>query len=306
MTHEMTNALAATRAGPSGWVGSRVARPARDLDRSVAFYRDVLGLALTGRFHDHDGYDGVFFRLPGGAELELTSGSVQPDGATAEDLLVLYVRTIDEVQTVSARLRSAGSASVAAENPYWTRWGSTHLDPDGYRVVIATRDRAEVSAGDVRIGWHEGPRAELQELFAEAEDSGEELARYLELGRVLVASRAWSTIGHLQLVPMVEPGEIEIKNMAVAQVERGTGVGTLLVAEALRQCRDEGWARVLVATAAADTGNLRFYQRVGFRFLSVERDAFRSTTGYPDPIFIDGIALRDRVWLAHEIPAANG
>ena len=54
---------------------------------------------------------------------------------------------------------------------------------------------------------------------------------------------------------------------------------------------------MVVATAAADTGNLRFYQRLGFRFLSVERDAFTAATGYPDAIVIDGIPLLDRVWL---------
>jgi hypothetical protein len=59
---------------------------------------------------------------------------------------------------------------------------------------------------------------------------------------------------------------------------------------------------MLVATATADVGNLRFYQRVGFRLLSVERDAFTPQTGYPQPIVIDGIALRDRVWLARELP----
>jgi hypothetical protein len=54
---------------------------------------------------------------------------------------------------------------------------------------------------------------------------------------------------------------------------------------------------MVVATAAADAGNLRFYQRCGFRFLSVERDAFTPATGYPEPIYIDGVLLRDRVWL---------
>ena len=55
---------------------------------------------------------------------------------------------------------------------------------------------------------------------------------------------------------------------------------------------------MIVATAAADIGNLRFYQRCGFRFTAVERDAFGPATGYPEPIVIDGIPLRDRVWLA--------
>ena len=52
-----------------------------------------------------------------------------------------------------------------------------------------------------------------------------------------------------------------------------------------------------VATGAADTGNLRFYQRLGFRMRSIERDAFTPANGYPPGLEIDGIELRDRVWL---------
>ena len=54
---------------------------------------------------------------------------------------------------------------------------------------------------------------------------------------------------------------------------------------------------MMVATAAADTGNLRFYQRLGFRFLSVDRDAFTAATGYPDVIVIDmGLGGDDRIF----------
>jgi hypothetical protein len=42
---------------------------------------------------------------------------------------------------------------------------------------------------------------------------------------------------------------------------------------------------------------LRFYQRCGFRLLSVERDAFTPQTGYPAGLEVDGIELRDRVWM---------
>ena len=52
-----------------------------------------------------------------------------------------------------------------------------------------------------------------------------------------------------------------------------------------------------VATGAADTGNLRFYQRLGFRMRCIERDAFTPANGYPPGIDVDGIELRDRVWL---------
>ena len=53
----------------------------------------------------------------------------------------------------------------------------------------------------------------------------------------------------------------------------------------------------MVATAAADIDNLRFYQRAGFRMRSVERDAFTAAAGYPFRANVDGIDLRDRVWL---------
>jgi len=71
------------------WTGTQVTRPARDLARSTALYRDLLGLSSPGGFEDHDGDDGVFFTLPGGGELELTAGPVEPGAGTDDDLLVL-------------------------------------------------------------------------------------------------------------------------------------------------------------------------------------------------------------------------
>jgi GNAT superfamily N-acetyltransferase len=154
----------------------------------------------------------------------------------------------------------------------------------------------------VEIDWHVGPHAELRPLFEFADDSQSQLDQYLELGRVLVARRGPVVLGHLQLVPTTRSGEIELKNMAVVPEQRGNGVGRALVVSAILRCGAEGWSRMVVATATADIGNLRFYQRLGFRLLSVERDAFTAATGYPDPIVIDGIPLLDRVWLSQDLP----
>jgi catechol 2,3-dioxygenase-like lactoylglutathione lyase family enzyme len=126
------------------WLAWRVARPARDLDRSVAFYRDLLGLREQGGFRDHDGYDGAFFALPGEGQLELTSGPAEPRAGTEEDLLVLYLGTADEVSAVAVALRSAGVAAVTSPNPYWNRLGHTFLDPDGHRIVIAAMEPGTV------------------------------------------------------------------------------------------------------------------------------------------------------------------
>jgi hypothetical protein len=70
-----------------------------------------------------------------------------------------------------------------------------------------------------------------------------------------------------------------------------------LIQAAIDLAAAESVTTILVATAAADIGNLRFYQRQGFRMRSVERDAFTPATGYPPGLLIDGIELRDRVWL---------
>ena len=147
------------------------------------------------------------------------------------------------------------------------------------------------------IELHAGDRAAIRPLFELAEDSRALLDSYIGDGRVLVATTADGAIGHLQLVEGADGGW-EVKNMAVRPEHQGRGVGRALVAAAIELIGDEPGTTLTVATAAADTGNLRFYQRMGFRMLRVEPDAFTPATGYPDGVVIDGIPLRDRIWLA--------
>jgi GNAT superfamily N-acetyltransferase len=148
-----------------------------------------------------------------------------------------------------------------------------------------------------RAQEYEGPRCRLRASFELAEDSAQALDAYLDEGRVLVIRDGEAIVGHLQLVAYGARGELEIKNMAVAERAQRRGRGRELVQAAIALARRDGCPRLLVATAAADIGNLRFYQRVGFRMLSIERDAFTPATGYDDGAEIDGIPLRDRVWL---------
>src|SRR4051794_9476881 len=118
------------------WIRARIARPSADLGRARRFYVDLLGLRDDGGFERHEGYDGLFVRLPGGGQLELTYGGPAPMPATADDLLVLYLATEPEVAQLAGLLREAGVTQVPAGNPYWDRHGVTVLDPDGYRVTI--------------------------------------------------------------------------------------------------------------------------------------------------------------------------
>jgi ribosomal protein S18 acetylase RimI-like enzyme len=149
----------------------------------------------------------------------------------------------------------------------------------------------------IRVERHAGDRGGLRALFEEAEDSAQQLDGYLEAGEVLVAMDDGRAIGHVQITDTDDAQASEIKNIAVAPGHRGRGIGRSLLRAAIDHARARGRTRLVVATAAADAGNLRFYQRAGFRLRAVERDAFTPETGYSPGATIDGIPLRDRVWL---------
>jgi ribosomal protein S18 acetylase RimI-like enzyme len=57
---------------------------------------------------------------------------------------------------------------------------------------------------------------------------------------------------------------MEIKSLAVLERYRGRGMGGALIRAATERAFSAGAAEVMVSTATADIGNLRFYQGLGF------------------------------------------
>jgi catechol 2,3-dioxygenase-like lactoylglutathione lyase family enzyme len=117
----------------------RVARPVRDLARSVAMYTQGLGLHELGRFANHDGFDGVMLGRAGESwHFEFTLCRAHPvaPAPTAEDLLVFYVPDETAWSNTCRAMAAAGFRQVASFNPYWEQKGCTFEDHDGYRVVV--------------------------------------------------------------------------------------------------------------------------------------------------------------------------
>jgi GNAT superfamily N-acetyltransferase len=149
---------------------------------------------------------------------------------------------------------------------------------------------------DVTIEEYAGARRDLEWSFRLAEDSDQQLDSYIDLGRLWVArTSAGEVIGHLQAVPR-DADVWEIVNTAVAEPARGRGVGRALLDRAGEVARAAGITRLVLATATADLGNLRFYQRCGFRMTHVVPDAFGAPQGYPAGIEVDGIPMLDQIW----------
>jgi GNAT superfamily N-acetyltransferase len=149
---------------------------------------------------------------------------------------------------------------------------------------------------DIAIEHYTGSHRDLHWSFREADDSEQHLDSYIDLGRLWVArATSGEVIGHLQAVPRDE--EVwEVTSIAVVEFQRGLGAGRALLERAIEEARAAGMQRLILATGAADVGNLRFYQRCGFRMTRIVHDVFTSANGYPPGLEVDGIPLLDQVW----------
>ncbi|HKO26592.1 MAG TPA: GNAT family N-acetyltransferase [Solirubrobacteraceae bacterium] len=289
-----------------------------DLDHSIEFYREVVGLSVALELPER-GAAFLWIGGPGEGMLGLWSLGSAPVGLS---LHVALKVSLEDVLASCDALRSNGVTPLSffgAETTEpsvigWMPAAAVYFrDPDGHLIEYLAmleepprEDRGIVPWSEwtshqpgteaVRVERHTGPRDQLRALFEEAEDSAAELDAYIDQGEVLVAMASNGVVGHLQLV-VADAGASEIKNMAVDAAYRGRGIGRALVEAASELTRARGHATLTAATAAADIGNLRFYQRVGFRMRRIERDAFTPIVGYPAGLMVGGIRLRDRVWL---------
>ncbi|HZW87587.1 MAG TPA: GNAT family N-acetyltransferase [Myxococcaceae bacterium] len=152
----------------------------------------------------------------------------------------------------------------------------------------------------VRIVLHEGGRRGLWPLFELADDSLLAICEYLDQGVVHVASRAGRAVGHSQVL-QGEDGVCELRSLSVVPRHRRQGLGTRLVARSVSWVRDRSGSRLVTGIPSAKLELLGFYQRLGFRVLRVERDAYGPDLGYSVEHVANGIRVRDRVWLELEI-----
>lgn len=218
-------------------------------------------------------------------------------------------------------LRAALSAFAQAPDA-WHPFMVFHayLNPRCETDVTYVASAEEVAAAEapaaprrvLTVGPYDGERAALRPLMRLADDSEEEIDRYIDAGVVFVVQEADEVVAYLLLTATEETHVCEIKSMAVVERLQGGGLGRVLVEKVVEHCqRMRAQATpgsradvrsLVVATAAAGLGQLRFYQRLGFRMLRIEREAFGPHNGYAEGIVINGIPLRDRVWLSMEVP----
>jgi ribosomal protein S18 acetylase RimI-like enzyme len=119
----------------------------------------------------------------------------------------------------------------------------------------------------------------------------------MNAGDLFVYSSDDDIVAGIVLAIPLEPGVVELKAVAIDAQLQGRGIGKRMLIDVLAELRGLGCKRVVVGTANAAIGQLAFYQKAGFRLLSIERDFFSHARGYADVMEELGIRLRDMVWM---------
>jgi uncharacterized glyoxalase superfamily protein PhnB len=109
-----------------------------DLNRSLKFYRDGLGFAVTEEMKEDGEIKGVMIEA-GGVSL----GLAQDDFAKGRDRVKgvgmrLYLETGQDVETLARQAKAAGITLNDGPGPLpWGPIGFTVTDPDGFKMTIS-------------------------------------------------------------------------------------------------------------------------------------------------------------------------
>ena len=109
-----------------------------DLQRSLAWYRDVLGFVVTDEWHREGTLQGVEMRA-GSVEIFLGQDDWKKgrDRSKGEGIR-LYGRTAQDIDRLAALIKSRGG--VLAHDPRTQPWGERDfgmVDPDGFKITIS-------------------------------------------------------------------------------------------------------------------------------------------------------------------------
>jgi ribosomal protein S18 acetylase RimI-like enzyme len=142
------------------------------------------------------------------------------------------------------------------------------------------------------------PPAELPlELLLLTDPSEQRIGRYLAGAHAFVGLEDAATVSVLVL-RLHDAVRAEIMNVAVAEAHQRRGIGRAMLEFVAAYAKGRGVQRLGVGTGNSSFGELRFYQRLGFRVTGVSPDYF---VDYHPPIFEEGVRCLDMIHLTRAL-----
>lgn len=136
------------------------------------------------------------------------------------------------------------------------------------------------------------------ELLQMADPSPEFVTECMERGKCFVAESGQAIIG-VYILLSTKPGTVELVNIAVSEKEQGKGVGEHLTMDAIRRSRRMGYKTIEIGTGNSSFGQLKLYQKCGFRIVGVDADFF--TRNYDKDIVENGVWCKDMIRLSQDL-----
>lgn len=138
------------------------------------------------------------------------------------------------------------------------------------------------------------------ELLLQADETREAIDRYIH-GSLVYTAHLPEQAGPVGVFALWPDGAhaMELMNIAVDEVLRGLGIGSLLLEHVCQVVREQGRSILRVGCADAGFGQYRFYIRNGFRVTGVRKDFY--LLNYPAPILENGVRLRDMLVLEMDV-----
>ena len=130
-------------------------------------------------------------------------------------------------------------------------------------------------------------------LLLEADPDIKKIEKYLNKGHCFAAFDSGKVVG-VYVLKDLKNQTAEIMNIAVAESERGKGVGRTLIQDAVSKAKEAGFTQLFIATGK-DTFQQKFYESCGFSVAEIRKDYF--LTAYKEPVFDNGRQLTDQIRL---------
>ena len=140
--------------------------------------------------------------------------------------------------------------------------------------------------------------APSHELLLLADESEASVADYIGRG-ACYAARCGNTLAGQYVLLHTRPFTAEVVNIAVVPRFQRQGVGTALLAHAVRTAREAGFRRLEIGTGDSGTGQIALYLRCGFVRCGIDEDYYRKY--YPAPIFENGVECRHMIRMSMEL-----
>lgn len=139
--------------------------------------------------------------------------------------------------------------------------------------------------------WPEGLQLPL-DLLWEADPSQKALESYLSQSQLFGLFAGEKTIGICAFLPL-DNTLAEVKNISIRKGYQGQGLGKRLLSHVIKEAQSQGFEKLRICTATSGLVQQHLYQKSGFRPVAINLNYF--VEHYPEPMFEDGLQVRDQV-----------